>query len=87
MLSPTETHLRAKVAAFALHAGGGTNTGPARAAFLGRFIKEVDPDLQLPEAERLRRAEYAKKAYYTRMALKSVQSRRQRRERGGAGDA
>ena len=36
--------LRARLAAHALHAQGGTNTAPARKAFLGRFERQVDPD-------------------------------------------
>jgi hypothetical protein len=84
MLSPQEAHLRARIGAYALHAQGGTNTGPARAAFEDRFIRQVDPDLQLPEAERLRRAQYAKKAYYTKLALKSAQARRRRGEKGAS---
>jgi hypothetical protein len=40
------------------------------------LIDEVDPDRELPEAERFRRAEHAKKAYFTRLALKSAQARR-----------
>lgn len=43
---------------------------------MSKFELEVDPDKVLPEAERQRRAEAAKKAYFTRLALKSVQARR-----------
>ena len=39
---------------------------------------EVDPDRTLRSAERARRAEHAKKAYFTRLALKSAQARRKR---------
>ena len=44
---------------------------------------DVDPDGVLPVEERLRRAEMARKAYFTRLALKSAQVRRQRCERSG----
>jgi hypothetical protein len=54
-------------------------TAPGRAAFLARFEDEVDPDRVLPEAERLRRAESARKAYFARLALKSAKVRRQRK--------
>jgi hypothetical protein len=74
-LTPTQRTLRARLAAHTLHAAGGTNTGPARAAFLGRFELEVDPDDALEPAERARRAEHARKAYFTRLALKSAQVR------------
>jgi hypothetical protein len=61
-----------------MHAQGLTNTGPAREAFEQRFLDEVDPDRTLPENERLRRAGFARKAYYTRLAIKSAQARRKR---------
>jgi hypothetical protein len=48
----------------------------ARAAMLDRFEREVDPDGTLPLQERARRAESARKAYFTRLALRSAQSRR-----------
>ncbi len=51
-------------------------TQPARDAFRERFEREVDPECVLPEAERQRRAEAARKAYYTRLALQSAQARR-----------
>lgn len=50
-------------------------TAPGRRAFLERFEREVDPEGTLPEAERIRRAEHAKKAYFQRLALKSAQAR------------
>jgi hypothetical protein len=85
MLSPTEAHLRAKIGALSLHAGGGTNTGPARRAFLARFEVEVDPGGTLPLAERQSRAEYARRAYFAKLSLKSAQARRRRAERKGRG--
>lgn len=51
-------------------------TAAARKAFLDRFEDEVDPDGVLPEAERKRRAESARKAYFKRLALKSARARR-----------
>ncbi|MGP5376395.1 hypothetical protein ACTXM8_10425 [Brachybacterium alimentarium] len=51
-------------------------TAKARAALMAKFEHEVDPDGTLPLAERARRAEHARKAYYTRLALKSAKSRR-----------
>lgn len=81
------TASRALTARIAAHASWATTpdrkarTAPARAAFLQRFEDEVDPDRVLPEAERLIRAEHARKAHYLRLALKSAQARRERRER------
>jgi hypothetical protein len=55
-------------------------TAAARKAMLDRFEREVDPDGTLTSVERARRAEHARKAYFTRLALKSAQSRRKARE-------
>ena len=78
-LSPTERSLRARQAAHTLHSkvDSSKHLEPARKAFLERFAKQVDPDGTLPEAERLRRAEQAKKAYFTNLAYKSARARRQ----------
>lgn len=88
MLSPTERSLRGRQGAFRLHAtySAFETTVAARAAFRGRFETEVDPDGTLPPAERTRRAEAARKAFYTGLALKSATARRQRKEakNGGA---
>ena len=75
-MTSRERSLRARIAAFSLHAGGGTNTAPARAKFLDRFLREVDPDGVLTEPERQRRAEFAKRAYFSRLALKAAKKRR-----------
>ena len=53
-------------------------TENARRAFLDSFVDQVDPDRTLPESERLRRAEAARKLHYTRMAFRSAQVRRAR---------
>jgi len=42
---------------------------------MSRFEDEVDPDRTLSPAERSRRAEHAKKAYFTRLAMKSAKVR------------
>lgn len=72
--------LRGRIGAYTLHATHDPRetTKPARAAFLARFEREVDPDGKLPPAERLRRAGYARKAYFTRLALRSAQARRRK---------
>ena len=53
-------------------------TEPARRALLDRFEREVDPDGVLEPAERARRAAHARKAYFTRLALRSAQARRRK---------
>ncbi len=51
-------------------------TEKARATFLSRFERDVDPDLQLDPVERARRAEHAKTAYFLRLAMRSAEARR-----------
>ena len=51
-------------------------TAPAREALLRRFEDEVDPSHELPAAERAQRAQSARRAYFTRLALNSARSRR-----------
>ena len=79
-LTPEQRSIRARIAAHTLHArvDPAEHTAPARKAFLDRFEAEVDPAGVLPEAERRRRAEHAKKAHFARLALKSAQARRRR---------
>ena len=70
-----------RLGAYTLHSQRDSRelTAAARSAFLRRFELEVDPDGVLPEAERLRRAEAAKRAHFTRMALKSAAKRAKRK--------
>ncbi|NIJ13073.1 hypothetical protein FHU38_003417 [Saccharomonospora amisosensis] len=81
------TILRARLGAHSLHAQGKTNTAPARKAFNDRFENEVDPDRVLDPAERARRAEHARKAYFTSLALKSARARSSRRGKAKGGAA
>jgi len=80
MPSDTTASLRARIAAHSLHSQRDSRetTAAARQAFLSRFEREVDPDLVLPPSERARRAEHAKKAYFTRLALRSAKARRRK---------
>jgi hypothetical protein len=70
--------LKGRLGAHALHAKYDSRdlTAKARAKFLRRFLDEVDPGRELPEGERLRRAEHARKAYFTRLAMASARARR-----------
>jgi hypothetical protein len=80
-MTPRERVLRARVAAhvsWAKTADPAARTAPARKAALDRFERQVDPDGTLKPAERARRAEYVRKAYFTALALKSAQARRRR---------
>ncbi len=82
-MTPAERSQRARIAAYTLHSKYDSRqiTRSARAAFLGRFEVQVDPDGVLPVAERQRRAEAAKKAYFSRLAQKSAATRQSSRKR------
>lgn len=74
-LSPEQRSLRASLAAHEMHARNDSReiTANARAAFLKRFLDQVP--LDLPEAERLRRAEHLLRAHMKRLALASSRAR------------
>ena len=82
-MTPGERSLRGRLGAYSLHSTHDARevTAAARRAFLARFEAEVDPDRILPVAERSRRAESAKKAYFLRLSLKSALARRRRKAR------
>jgi len=84
-LTPAQRALRARLAAYEKWSRHDpvAGTAAARAAFADRFTRQVDPDGVLPEDERLRRADSAKRAYFTRLALASSRARSRR----GGGDA
>ncbi len=77
-LTPSERSQRSRLAAHVLHSKYDSRelTRPARDKFNQRFLDEVDPERVLSEAERQRRAEHARKAYFTGLALKSAVARR-----------
>lgn len=86
----SERSLRARAAAHAKWAAcedPSAATAPARRAALDRFERQVDPDGVLPPAERARRAEHARKSYFTVLALRSARSRRRSRELSVEADA
>lgn len=79
--TPSERALRAQIAAhesWALTDDRSARTANARRAMLDKFEHQVDPELKLSPAERAKRAEHARKAYFKRLALKSAQARRRR---------
>jgi hypothetical protein len=79
-LTPEQRTMRARIAANAKVAQGKTDTQSARDAFNAKFEREVDPDQVLPLAERAKRAEAARKAYFGRLALRSSIARSKGRE-------
>lgn len=75
---------RSRNAAIAAHAKWSKTdriegTAKARRASLDRFEDQVDPDRKLPSAERARRAESAKKAYFTQLSAKAAKARQAKR--------
>lgn len=80
-LSPDERSLRGRIGAYALHSKYDSReiTRAARAAYLAKWTREVDPQGVLPEDERDRRAEAALKAHMAKLALKSAKARRARK--------
>ena len=76
--TPEQRVLRSRMGAYRLHATHDPRetTKKARAAFATRFEREVDPNLVLDPGERARRAEAARRAYFTDLALRSSRARR-----------
>lgn len=71
MLTSERARTIGRIGAHVTHSryAGEELTAAARIAFLARFEREVDPDGVLDSAERSRRAEHAKRAYFSRLAL------------------
>lgn len=76
-LTASERVLRARMAAYMLHARHDPRetTQAARRTFDQRFVDQVDPDRLLSDRERHRRAEAARRAYFTRLAYLSARRR------------
>lgn len=80
-----QRQIRGRLGAYVMHARNDPKqtTAKARATFLERFEREVDPDGTLPPAERARRAEAARRAHMTRLALASSRARAGRSRKAG----
>jgi hypothetical protein len=88
-LTPEQRTLRARMGAYAQQAQGKTNTAPARAnspQSLTYWADQVDPAGELPEDERAKRSEAARRAYMTGLALKSSIARSRRAKRAPTSD-
>jgi hypothetical protein len=84
-LTPEQRAMRASIAAhvqWAKESDRTARTATARAAFLARFEREADPSGVLDPAERARRAEHLRRAYFTRLAMASSRARKK-----GGGEA
>ena len=82
-LTPSERSIRARIAAHILHAQRNPQetTAAARQAFLSSFELQADPTGSLDPAERKRRAQHLRKAYFSKLALASARARRGTTER------
>ena len=85
--SSAEQRLQAQAAAhtsWARTADPSARTAPARAALFEKFEREVDPDGTLHPAERARRAEQARIAFYKNLSAKALRARRRAAEANAA---
>ncbi|MDI3315904.1 MAG: hypothetical protein QJR12_16990 [Mycobacterium sp.] len=83
-MTPQQRVLRARIAAHVRWSrceDRAAATAPARAAFNDRWERQVDPDGVLDPHERAIRAEHARKAYFTALAMKSVKARARKKTR------
>ena len=78
LLTPAQRTMRARIAANTRWSreDGKANAVRAQAGLLAKFVDQVDPDRVLPEAERQRRAEAARRAHMQRLAFRSSKARR-----------
>jgi len=79
-LSPSERSLRARLAAFAMHGAGRTNTGPATIAQLGRYERQAIEEAAargetLAPEEIGKRARFLLKANMSRLSLAASRAR------------
>lgn len=77
-LTPEQRSQRARIAALTRWGKQSTiqGTKPKRDAFLARFEKEADPNNELPEDERQRRAARLLSAHMKKLAFESSKARK-----------
>jgi hypothetical protein len=86
-LTPEQRAMRASIAAhvqWAKESDPTARTQAARDGFMRRFEVEADPDDVLEPAERARRAEHLRRAYFTKLALASSRARKKGGDDGRA---
>jgi len=86
--STSERSLQGRIGAYTRWAHASTEdrylaTRPMREGLQAKFEREADPEGTLPPWERAKRAESLRKAFYARLALKSAQARRRRKNLRG----
>jgi hypothetical protein len=77
-MTPGERAMRARAAAYAMHAKHGSHKAAfgGQAALLAKFEAQVDPHGRLTPDERRHRAQQLRRAHMTRLALASARARR-----------
>lgn len=60
-------------------------TAPARAGLRARFEREVDPDGELDDDERRKRADRLMRSHMTQLSARAVEARRRRSDDGTTG--
>jgi hypothetical protein len=83
VLPPGERSIRARIGAETVHGLYDSRELTAKArekspSSLNYWERKADPDGVLPEAERLRRAEHLRRAYFARLSLASAKARRRK---------
>lgn len=83
-LTPEQRTIRARIAAHTRWSreDPAATAARAQAGLMDKFRREVDPNNELPEAERERRAEAARRAHMQRLALASSKARAARKAGG-----
>jgi hypothetical protein len=86
-LTPTQRSQRARIAALTRWSreAPAVNAARGQAGLMAKFVDQVDPGRQLPEAERQRRAEAARRAHMQRLAFRSAKARGKRSASDGGG--
>ncbi len=85
-LSPEQRSQRARIAAYQRWSkeDPAANAARGQAGLLARFLREVDPDHQLSEEERQRRAECARRAHMSRLAFRASKAKARKPDEGEA---
>lgn len=82
---PSDKHservLAGRIGAYTVHSRYDSReiTKAGREAFWSKFERQVDPDGLLDPIERARRADMARKAYFSKLALASAKARAKKR--------
>jgi len=86
-MTPEQRSMRSQIAAYArwsVASDATAATAPARRGFFAKFEDEVDPNRELPEEERTRRARAAQKRHMTALAFASSRKRSARKAKAAA---